>query len=91
MTKRVAGFLSKSRLVIPLRPSMEESMEEREEHMGWMQVSVVTAEDDVVSTAQGQNCKHGVQRSEHGRAMTPGAQGFSAGPQPTASGKGHRA
>lgn len=76
--------MSRSRLVVSLRPSMEESMEEREEHMGWMQVSVATAEDDVVSTAQGQNCKHGGQGSEHGGAMTPGAQGFSAGPQPTA-------
>ena len=54
MCKRVAGFLSESRLVIPLRPSMEESMEEREGHMGWMQVGVATAEDDVVSTAQGE-------------------------------------
>ena len=61
---------------------MEESMEEREGHMGWMQVSVATAEDDVVSTAQGQNRKHGGQGSEHGGAMTPGAQGVSAGPQP---------
>ena len=63
---------------------MEESVEEREGHMWWMQVSVATAEDDVVSTAQGQNCKHSVQQSEHGGAMTPGAQGFSAKPQPTA-------
>ena len=63
---------------------MEESMEEREEQMGWMQVSVATAEDDVVSTAQGQSCRHGGHGSEHGGAMTPGAQGFSAGPQPTA-------
>ena len=76
--------MSRSRLVIPLRPSMEESMEEREEHMWRMQVSVATAEDDVVSTAQGQNCKHGGQVSEHGGAMIPGAQGFSAEPQPTA-------
>ena len=64
--------MSRSRLVVPLRPSMEESMEEREGHMGRMQVSVATAEDDVVCTAQGQNRKHGGQGSEHGGAMTPG-------------------
>ena len=62
---------------------MEESVEEREGHMWWMQVSVATAEDDVVSTAQGQSCKHGGQGFEHGGAMTPGAQGVSAGPQPS--------
>ena len=80
MSKSVEGFMSRSKLVISLRSSMEESMEEREKQMGWMQVSVATVEDNVVSTAQGQNC----QGSEHGGAMTLGAQGFSAGPRPTA-------
>lgn len=60
-------------------------MEEMEEELGWVQVSVTAAEDDVASTGQEPSCKYDVPRAlsmvESGLRVLKASV---TGPQPTA-------